>query len=70
MILGILLGLSIAGALTSLLIIITSTSGILKENLITGAAIGTTQLASYAAITLALALAATLFLILTLKNKN
>jgi len=68
MIIGILLGITAAISITSLLIIITSTSGALKENLVTGAIIGTAQATSYATITLVLALIATLFLILTLRK--
>jgi len=68
MIIGILLAISLSISLTSLLIIITSTTGILRENMATGAVIGVSQATSYASITLALSLIATLFLILILKK--
>ncbi len=68
MIIGLLLGISIAISLASLGIIITGTTGILRENLATGAVIGTTDAVSYALITLVLSLIATFFLILILKK--
>ena len=70
MIIGILLGITAAISITSLLIIITSTSGILQENLITGATIGTTQLTSYATTTLAISTAVALVIILFLRNSK
>ena len=71
MIIGILLGISISVSLTSLIIIISTTTGLIKENLATGAAIGTTTAASYAAITLIVSLITTYLLILALrKPKN
>lgn len=68
MIIGFLLGISVAISLASLGIIITGTTGILQENLATGAVIGTTGATSYALITLTLSLVATFFLILILKR--
>jgi hypothetical protein len=68
MIIGLLLGITISISLASLGIILTGLSGALRENLATGAAIGTTGAISYATITLTISLIATLFLILILKN--
>ncbi|MBT6690300.1 hypothetical protein HN903_03170 [archaeon] len=70
MIIGIVLAISLAINLTSLLIIITASTGILHENLITGAVIGTTQAASYAFLTLIISLVATFFIISILKNRT
>ncbi len=70
MILGILLGISLAINITSILFIVTSATHILKENLSTGAVIGITQVPSYASITLAISLITTLFLIAFLRPKN
>jgi hypothetical protein len=68
MIIGILLGISLAINLTSLLIIATGTTGILKENLATGAVIGVSQASSYAGVTLIISLISTLFLMLLLRE--
>ena len=68
MIIGLLLGISIAISLASAGIIITATTGILHENLATGAVIGTTGAISYASITLIFSLIAAFFLILVLKK--
>lgn len=68
MIIGLLLGISIAISLTSLLIIITGTSGVLCENIATGAVIGTTGAVSYAFIALVLSLIVVFFLALILKK--
>ena len=68
MIIGILLGISIAISLTSLIIIITTATGLIRENLATGAAIGTTSTISYAAIILAASLITTYILILIIKK--
>ena len=70
MILGILLGISLAINLTSLIIIITSSTGILKENMATGAVIGVSQVSSYAFITLIISLLLTLLLITILKKSK
>ena len=68
MIIGLLLGISVAISLASFGIIVTGTTGILRENLATGAVIGTTGVVSYALIALILSLIATFFLILILKK--
>jgi len=68
MIIGILLGISIAINLTSLLLILTSTTGILYENMATGAVIGTAGIVSYSLITLILSLITTFFLSMILKK--
>ncbi len=65
---GFLLAITVSVALASLGIIVTGSTGILRENLVTGAAIGTTGAVSYALITLVLSLVATFFLILILKK--
>jgi len=68
MIIGIALGISLTVNLLSLLIITTGTTGILRENMATGAVIGVAQATSYATITLIISLITTLFLILILKK--
>ena len=68
MIVGFLLAITISISLASLIIIITGATGALRENLVTGAVIGTTGAVSYALITLVLSLVATFFLILILKK--
>jgi len=68
MIVGFLLAITISISLASLGIIITGATGILRENLVTGAVIGTTGAVSYALIALVLSTAATFFLILILKK--
>jgi len=70
MIIGILLGISISISLTSLIIIITTATGLIKENLATGAAIGTTTMASYSTIALIASLITTCLLILTIKKRH
>jgi len=67
---GFLLAVTVSLALASLGIIITGTTGILRENLVTGAIIGTTGAVSYALITLVLSLITTFFLILILRKPN
>jgi len=67
-VIGFLLGITASVALASLGIIITGTTGILRENLITGNVIGATGIVSYSLITLVISLIATLFLILILKK--
>jgi hypothetical protein len=66
---GFLLAITVSVSLASLGIIITGTTGILRENLVTGAVIGTTGIVSYALITLIFSLVATLFLILIIRKK-
>ena len=68
MILGVLLGISLAINLVSILIIVTSSSGILRENIATGAVIGISQATSYSFVTLSISLIATLFLIVLIKK--
>ena len=68
MIVGLLLAISVSVSLASLGIIITGLSGALKENLATGAVIGTGGAVSYSTITLAVSLIAIFFLGLILKN--
>ena len=69
MILGILLGISLALTFSSLAIIILEKANLLKENFITGAAIGTNQLVNYAFSSLILGLITTLILITILKKR-
>ena len=68
MIIGILLGISLATAITSLIIIITGLTGALQKNLVTGSVIGPTGAISYAIIALAISTIAILFLSLILKK--
>ena len=68
MIIGLLLGIALSVSLASLGIIITGLSGTLKENLVTGAVIGTSGAVSYATITLTVSLIAIFFLVLILKH--
>jgi hypothetical protein len=68
MIIGILLAITISMSLASLGIAIMGTTGIIRENLVTGAVVGATGAASYAFIILVLSLAITFFLILVLKK--
>ncbi len=70
MIIGLLLGISVAISLASLGIIVTGTTGVLRENLATGAVIGTTAAVSYALITLVLSLVAVFFLVSILKRSQ
>jgi len=65
---GFLLAITASISLASLAIIITGTTGILRENLATGAVIGTTGAVSYALIMFILSLVATFFLVLILKK--
>jgi len=67
-IVGFLLGITVAVALASLGIIITGSVGILRENLITGAVIGTNDAISYAIVALIISVIATFFLILILRK--
>jgi hypothetical protein len=68
MIIGLLLGVSVAISIASLGMIITGGTGLLRENLATGAVIGTTGVVSYAMISFILSLIAAFFLILILKK--
>ena len=65
---GFLLAITASIALASLGIIITGVTGAMRENLITGAVVGTTGAVSYAIITLIISLIATFFLILIIKK--
>ena len=65
---GFLLAITVSVSLASLGIIITGTMGVLRENLITGAVIGTAGAVSYALITFILSLIATFFLVLVLRK--
>ncbi|MCD4771047.1 hypothetical protein K8R30_01375 [archaeon] len=66
MIIGILLGVALAISITSFLIILTSAVGVLRENVATGAVIGTSQAISYATVSLIASLVVTLLLVLIL----
>ena len=66
MMIGILLGVALAVSITSFLIILTSAVGVLRENLATGAVIGTSQAISYSIFSLIASFVVTLFLILVL----
>lgn len=66
MIIGILLGVALAVSITSFLIILTSAVGVLRENVATGAVIGTSQAISYATVSLIASLVVTLLLVLIL----
>ena len=68
MVIGFLLAITASISIASLAIVITGATGILRENLATGAVIGTTGAVSYALITLILSLVSTFFLILILKR--
>jgi hypothetical protein len=69
MIIGLLLAITVSVSIASLGIIITGTTGILRENIATGAVIGASGAASYALITLVISLIATFFLILILRKQ-
>ncbi len=69
MIIGILLGISLSFFITSLIFIIMGISGVLKENLVTGAVIGTDFLISYSTIVLTISFIAILFLVFLLKRR-
>jgi hypothetical protein len=69
MITGLLLAISLSISLTSLAIIITGSTGILRENLATGAAIGTSQAVSYAGLILIISTIITFFLVTIIKQK-
>lgn len=65
---GIILGISTAVFLTSLIFIIAGFLGGIKENIITGAVLGSNQLAAYSIIPLVLSFVIGLFVILTMKK--
>lgn len=68
MIIGLILAIAVSVSLASLGIIITGTTGILRENLVTGAVIGTTGIVSYALITFIFSLITVFFLIILLRK--
>ena len=70
MIIGLLLGIALSVSLASLGIILAGLSRTLKENLATGAVIGTGGAVSYATITLTVSLIAIFFLVLILKHNT
>ena len=70
MIIGILLGISIAVFITSLIFLITGFSSIVNDNLITGATIGADGVVSYALIFLVLSIIAIFFLVLLIRPKQ
>jgi hypothetical protein len=70
MIIGLFLAVTLSISITSLIVIITGSTGILRENMATGAVIGTSQAVSYAFTTLVLSVIATLALILILRNRQ
>jgi hypothetical protein len=69
MIIGLLLGFGLAIFLTSGVFVIVGYSGLLKENLITGAVVGGETLASYSLAPLVLSFIAILFIIVLLKKR-
>ena len=68
MIIGLLLAIAVSVSIASAGIILIELTGNLKENLVTGAVIGTTGIVSYSVIALILALIAAFFLSLILKK--
>lgn len=70
MIIGFFLAFALAISITSLTIIITGSTGVLRENMATGAVIGTAQAVSYAFTTFIISLVATFALILILRKKH
>ncbi|MFA5060902.1 MAG: hypothetical protein WC494_01130 [Candidatus Pacearchaeota archaeon] len=69
MIIGLLLGVSLAIFMTSGIFVVSGYSGLLRENLITGAVVGGETLASYSWVPLILSFIAILFLISILRKK-
>tara|TARA_Y100000310_G_C20365396_1_gene660927 strand:+ start:162 stop:371 length:210 start_codon:yes stop_codon:yes gene_type:complete len=65
---GIILGACIAVFITSLILTITGFTNTLKENIITGAVLGPSQLATYSIIPLVLSFVIGIFIILTIKE--
>ncbi|MFH1451919.1 MAG: hypothetical protein ABIF88_01955 [archaeon] len=70
MIFGILLGISIAIFISSLILIIISSSGIIRENMITGATIGTSSIVSYSTIALFISAILSLIILTYVLKKN
>jgi hypothetical protein len=70
MIIGLFLAITIAISITSLTVMITGSNGILRENMATGAVIGTAQAVSYAFTTFIISLVATFTLILIIRNRQ
>jgi len=70
MIRGIFLGIGLAIFITSGILITTGYTGVLQENLITGAIIGANDLASYAIATLVISAVIILLVILSLKKRK
>jgi hypothetical protein len=70
MITAFLLAISISIALTSLMLIIVGSTGLIRENLATGAVIGVGETISYATASLIIFLVISIVLILIIKNKN
>lgn len=68
MIIGLLLAIAVSVSLASLGIIFAGMSGALRENIVTGAAIGTSGAISYAIIVFVVSLIAVFFFALILKN--
>ena len=68
MIIGLLLGVSLAVTFASLGLIIMGASGVIRENIITGSVIGTAGVVSYSVVAFFLSLIAVFFLVLILKN--
>lgn len=65
---GIILGITAAVFITSLIFTIAGLTNTLKENIITGAALGPSQLANYSIIPLVLSFIIAVFIILTIKK--
>ena len=70
MITAFLLAISISIALASLVLIIVGSTGLIRENLATGAVIGVGETISYATVSLIIFLVISVVLIKFLKNKN
>tara|TARA_Y100000310_G_scaffold137432_1_gene136280 strand:- start:870 stop:1082 length:213 start_codon:yes stop_codon:yes gene_type:complete len=66
---GIILGITAAVFITSLIFTIAGLTNTLKENIITGAALGSSQLTSYSIIPLILSLIIGLVIVLTIIKK-
>jgi hypothetical protein len=66
---GIILGVCIATFVTSLTFTIASLFGSVKENLITGSAIGSGQLAIYSIVPLIISFIVGIFILLTITKK-
>jgi hypothetical protein len=70
MVLGILLGISLATLITSTVFTIAAYSGNLKENLITGSTIGQYQFVSYSVIFMAISFFISLLLLILIIRKS